>query len=137
MVGACKARHRAAEFRGFLDQVEADVPADLDVPLVLDDAATRKTSLVHDWLIKSPRWHLHFTPTSASWLNMVEGWFAPLSRKQLQRGAFRTTDELEAALQAYIDPTNADPKPFAWTKSADTILAGVRRCCQRTSGSHH
>ena len=137
VVGACKARHRATEFRAFLDQVEAAVPGDLDVHLVLDNAATHKTSLVHDWLIKRPRWHLHFTPTSASWLNMVEGWFALLSRRQLQRGVFKSTDELETAIQAYIAHTNADPKPFIWTKSADTILASISRFCQRTSDSHH
>ena len=137
VVGACKDRHRATEFRAFLDQVEAAVPADLDVHLVLDNAATHKTSLVHDWLIKRPRWHLHFTPTSASWLNMVEGWFALLSRRQLQRGAFKNTNELEVAIQAYIDRTNADPKPFTWTKSVDAILASISRFCQRTSDSHH
>ncbi len=137
VVGTCKARHRAIEFRAFLDQVEAAVPADLDVHLVLDNAAMHKTSFVHDWLIKRPRWHLHFTPTSAPWLNMVEGWFALLSRRQLQRGAFKSTDELEAAIQTYIDHTNADPKPFTWTKSADAILASVSRFCQRTSDSHH
>ena len=137
VVGTCKARHRATEFRAFLDQVEAAVPADLDVPLVLDNAATHKTSLVHDWLIKRPHWHLHFTPTSAPWLNLVEGWFALLSRKQLKRGVFKSTGELEAAVQAYIDHTNADPKPFIWTKSADAILASISRFCQRTSDSHH
>ena len=137
VVGACKARHRAAEFRGFLDQVEAAVPADLDVHLVLDNAATHKTSLVHDWLIKRPRWHLPFTPTSASWLNMVEGWVALLSRKQLKRGAFTRTDQLEAAIQATVDHPKAEPKPFTWTKSADAILASVSRFCQRTSNSDH
>ena len=137
VVGTCKARHRATEFRAFLDQVEAAVPADLDVHLVLDNAATHKTSLVHDWLIKRPRWHLHFTPTSASWLNMVEGWFALLSRKQLKRGVFKSTEQLETAIQAYIDHTNADPKPFIWTKSADAILASIRRFCQRTLDPHH
>jgi transposase len=137
VIGACKGRHRAVEFRAFLDEVEAAVPTDLDVHLVLDNAATHKTKLVHDWLVKRPRWRLHFTPTSASWLNMVEGWFALLTRRQLQRGAFRSTDELKAAIHAYIDQTNADPKPFQWTKSADAILANVGRFCQRTSNSDH
>ena len=136
VVGTCKARHRATEFRAFLDQVEAAVPADLDVHLVLDNAATHKTSLVHDWLIKRPRWHLHFTPTSASWLNMVEGWFALLSRKQLKRGVFKSTEQLETAIQASIDQTNADPKPFSWTKPADAILASISRFCQRTLNSY-
>jgi transposase len=137
VIGACKGRHRATEFRAFLDQVEAAVPADLDVHLVLDNAATHKTRLVHDWLLKRPRWHLHFTPTSASWLNLVECWFSLLTRRCLQRGAFGSTDALKAAIQGYIDRTNAEPKPFVWTKSADDILASVARFCQRTSNSDH
>ncbi len=112
VIGACKGRHRAVEFRAFLDQVEAAVPADLDVHLVLDNLKTHKTRLVHDWLAKRPRWHLHFTPTSASWLNLVECWFALLSRRRLQRGAFASTADLEAAILAYIAETNAGPKPL-------------------------
>jgi transposase len=137
VIGACKDRHRATEFRAFLDQVEAAVPADLDVHLVLDNAATHKTRTVHDWLLKRPRWHLHFTPTSSSWLNLVEGWFSLLTRRCLQRGAFSSTAALEAAIQAYIDQTNAEPRPFRWTKTADEILASVGRFCQRTSNSDH
>src|ERR671928_588973 len=98
VIGACQKRHRSQEFRAFLDQVEAAVPADLDVHLVLDNAATHKTKIIHDWLVKRPRWHLHFTPTSASWLNLVEGWFELLARRQLQRGVFTGTAELEAAI---------------------------------------
>ena len=137
MIGACKGRHRATEFRAFLDQVEAAVPADLDVHLALDNAATHKTRIVHDWLLERPRWHLHFTPTSLSWLNLVEGWFSLLTRRCLQRGACGSTDALEAAIQAYIDQTNAEPKPFHWTRTADDILASVGRFCQRTSNSDH
>ena len=137
VIGACKGHHRATEFRSFLDQVEVVVPADLDVHLVLNNAATHKTRLVHDWLLKRPRWHLHFTPTSASWLNMVEGWFALLTRRCLQRGAFASTDALSAAIHAYIDHTNAEPRPFRWTKTADDILASIGRFCQRTSNSGH
>ncbi|WP_159351537.1 IS630 family transposase [Roseomonas harenae] len=137
VIGTCKGRHRATEFRAFLDQVEAAVPADLDVHLVLDNAATHKTKLIHDWLLKRPRWHLHFTPTSASWLNLVEGWFSLLTRRCLQRGAFASTDALKTAIQGYIDQTNAEPKPFVWTKSADDILASVGRFCQRISNSNH
>lgn len=125
IIGACKGRHRATEFRAFLNQVEAAVPADLDVHVVLDNAATHKTRLVHDWLIKRPRWHLHFTLTSASWLNMVEGWFALLTRRCLQRGAFASTDALKAEIHAYIDHTNSEPKPLVWTKSADNIYKPV------------
>lgn len=137
VIGACKERHRAVEFRAFLDQVEALVPSDLDVHLVVDNAATHKTKLVHDWLLKRPSWHLHFTPTSASWLNLVEVWFALLTRRRLQRGVFTSTADLETAILAYIDQTNAEPKPFIWTKSADTILASVGRFCQRISNSDH
>ncbi len=135
VIGACKGRHRAVEFRAFLDQVEAAAPVDLDVHLVLDNLKTHKTRLVHDWLAKRPRFHPHFTPTSASWLNLVEGWFALLSRRRLERGAFTSTADLEAAIQAYIAETNADPKPFVWTKTADDILASVARFCVRTSNS--
>ena len=137
VIGACKSRHRTTEFRAFLDQVEAAVPADLDVHLVLDNAATHKTRVVHDWLLKRPRWHLHFTPTSSSWLNLVEGWFSLLTRRCLQRGAFASADALEAAIHAYIDQTNTAPKPFVWTKSADDILASISRFCQQTSNSKH
>jgi transposase len=137
VIGACKRRHRAIEFRAFLDQVEAAVPPDFDVHLVLDNAATHKTRLVHDWLVKRPRWHLHFTPTSASWLNLVEGWFALLTRRRLQCGVFTSTANLEAAIHAYIDQTNAEPKSFVWTKTADAILASIGQFCQRTSNSNH
>jgi transposase len=137
VIGACKERHRAIEFRAFLDQVEALVPPDLDVHLVLDNAATHKTKIIQDWLLKRPRWQLHFTPTSASWLNLVEGWFALLTRRRLQRGVFTSTADLEAAIQGYIDQTNAEPKPLIWTKSADTILASIGRFCQSISNSDH
>lgn len=137
VIGHCARRHRSIEFRAFLDQVEADVPKDLDVHLVLDNAVTHKTRLIHDGLLIRPRWHLHYTPTSASWLNLVEGWFALLTRRQLQRGVFETTGDLEAAIHAYIDQPNAEPTPFVWTKSADAIFASVKRFCQQTSNSDH
>ena len=137
VIGACERRHRSIEFRTFLDRVERAVPADLEVHRVLDNLKTHKTRLIHDWLLKRPRFHLHFTPTSASWLNLVECWFALLSRRRLERGAFTSTGELEAAILAYIAETNADPKPFVWTKTADDIFASVARFCQRTSNSHH
>jgi transposase len=137
VIGACTRRHRSEEFRAFLDQVEASVPTDLDVDLVLDNASSHKRRLVHDWLVKRSRWHLHFTPTSVSWLNLVEGWFSRLTRRCLQRGIFVSTDSLKAAIQAYIEQTSRDPKPFIWTKSADEILVSVKRFCQRTLNSHH
>jgi transposase len=137
VIGACKRRHRAVEFRAFLDQIEATVPSDLDVHLVLDNAAIHKTKLVRDWLVKRPHFHLHFTPTSASWLNLVECWFALLTRRRLQRGVFTSTQALEDAIRAYIAETHAEPRPFVWTKTADQVLASVARFCQRTSNSDH
>jgi transposase len=137
VIGACKGRHRAAEFRAFLDQIDRSVPPGLDLHLVLDNAATHKAPTIRRWLAKRPRYHLHFTPTSASWLNMVEGWFALLTARQIRRGTFRSTRALEQAIRGYIAQTNQHPKPFVWTKSADDILASVQRFCQRTSNSSH
>jgi len=137
VIGTCQRRHRSVEFRAFLDAIEQSVPPDLDVHLVLDNAATHKTRIVHDWLVRRPRFHLHFTPTSASWLNLVECWFAVLSRRRLERGAFTSVQELERAILAYVAETNADPRPFVWTKTADDILGSVARFCQRTSNSDH
>jgi len=137
VIGACERRHRSVEFRAFLDRVERGVPPGLEVHLVLDNLKTHKTRLIHDWLIKRPHFHLHFTPTGASWLNLVECWFALLSRRRLERGAFTSTGDLEAAILAYIAETNTNPKPFVWAKTADDILASVARFCQRTSNSDH
>lgn len=133
VVGRCFPRHRAGEFRKFLDTVEANVPADLDVHVIMDNVATHKTALIRNWFAKRPRWHVHFTPTSASWINQVERFFGLLTDKAIRRGVHRSTAELEAAIEAYIDATNADPKPFRWTKSADDILASINRFCLRTS----
>ncbi len=137
VIGACRHRHRAVEFRAFLDQIEDSVPPKLDVHLVLDNASTHKAPTIQRWLAKRPRYHLHFTPTSASWLNLVEAWFALLTARQLRRGVFRSTRALGQAIRHYIASTNENPKPFVWTKSADDILASVQRFCQRTSNSHH
>jgi transposase len=132
IIGQCMPRHRAQEFRKFLDQVERNVPLDLDVHIVMDNASTHKTKLIRNWFAKRPRWHVHFTPTSSSWINQVERFFALLSEKQIKRGVHRSTDELKADICAYIDARNADPKPFRWTKSADDILASIERFCRRT-----
>lgn len=132
VISKCMPRHRAAEFRRFLDTVETRVPADLDVHVVMDNAASHKTKLIRDWFAKRPRWHVHYTPTSASWINQVERFFALLTDDALRRSAHRSTAELEAAINGYIDAHNAKPKPFVWTKSADDILAAVQRFCQRT-----
>jgi len=125
-------RHRSAEFRQFLDAVDAQVPRDLDVHLVMDNYGTHKTPLIRNWLVKRPRFHVHFTPTYGSWLNLVERWFAALTTKQLRRGAHRSVTQLEDAIRAFIDAHHADPKPFVWTKTADEILASIARFAQRT-----
>jgi transposase len=137
VIGACRKRHRSQEVRAFLDLIDRKVPPDLDVHLVLDNASTHKTPLIRHWLVKRPRYHLHFTPTSASWLNLVESWFALLTARPLRRGVFRSTRALEQAIRSYIANSNDNPKPFVWTKSADDILASVERFCQRTSNSDH
>jgi DDE superfamily endonuclease len=133
VIGRCRPRHRAQEFRAFLDEIDRGVPPDLDVRLVLDNLRTHKTGPIRDWLAKRPRYHLHFTPPSASWLNLVEGWFALLTLRQIRRGVFPTVEALEAAIRRHIEATNADPHPFVWTKGADEILDSVRRFCQRTT----
>src|SRR5215212_94677 len=133
VIGVCHRRHRAPEFRAFLDEIDRSVPLDLDMHLVLDNLRTHKTGLIQDWLAKRPRYHLHFTPTSASWINLVEGWFALLTLRQIRRGVFPTVEALETAIHRYIEATNADPHPFVWTKGADDILDSVRRFCQRSA----
>lgn len=137
VLGSLHKQHRSIEFVKFLDEIDAAVPEELDIHLVLDNYATHKTPLVHRWLAKRPRYYLHFTPTSASWLNLVERWFAALTEKQLRRGVFRSTRELEQAILRYLDATNQDPKPFIWTKTADQILASIARFCVRISDSGH
>jgi transposase len=129
-------RHRSVEFRKFLDAVEAQVPPDLDVHLVLDNYGTHKTPIIWKWLAKRPRFYVHFTPTYGSWLNLVERWFAGLTTKQLRRGAHRSVSQLEAAIQEYIDTHHENPKPFVWTKTADEILASIARFAQRTADAH-
>ena len=129
VIGKCFPRHRAVEFRKFLDEIETNVPGDLDIHLVMDNYATHKTQLIRDWLAKRPRWHVHLTPTSSSWLNQVERFFALLTDKKIRRGVHRGVAELQADIAAFIDRHNAEPKPFRWTKSADDILASIERFC--------
>lgn len=137
IIGETHRRHRAIEFRKFLDTIDASVPADLDVHLILDNYSTHKAPVVRNWLAKRPRYHLHFTPTSASWLNLVERWFATLTDKRVRRGVFRSTRELEKAIASYLAEYNSNPRPFLWTKTADEILAAVSRFCMRTSVTGH
>jgi transposase len=133
VIGACRRRHRAREFRAFLDLIDRSVPPDLDVRLVLDNASTHKAPPIQRWPAKRPRYHLHFTPASASWLNLVGGWFALLAARQLRRGAFPSVAALEDAIRSYIEATNAEPRPLVWTKTADEILDSVKRFCLRTT----
>jgi transposase len=129
VIGKCYARHRAREFRKFLDEIEAAVPDDLDVHLVMDNYATHKTPLIRNWLVKRPRWHVHLTPTSASWLNQVERFFALITERKIRRGVYRSVVALRADIMSFIEKHNADPKPFRWTKPADAILASIERFC--------
>jgi transposase len=137
VIGHCHRRHRAIEFRRFLDAIEAAVPAGLEIHLILDNYGTHKTPAIRRWLAKRPHYHVHFTPTSASWINLVERWFAALTTQRLRRGVFRSTRALEAALRQYVVSHNETPKPFVWTKTADEILASVERFCKRISASPH
>jgi transposase len=137
VLAECRRRHRSVEFRTFLHRIDAAVPEALDVHLILDNYGTHKTPRVRRWLTRHPRFHLHFTPTGATWLNLVERFFAALTEKQLRRGVHRSTRELETAIYRYIDHRNRDPKPFIWTKTADQILATLARFCQRISDSGH
>jgi transposase len=122
-------RHRAKEFRKFLDEIEAAVPDDLDVHLVMDNYATHKTQLIRNWLAKRPCWHVHLTPTSSSWLNQVERFFALITERKIRRGIYRSVAALRAEITSFIEHHNADPKPFRWTKSADDILRSIERFC--------
>jgi transposase len=137
VIGRLHRRHRSQEFLRFLRTIDASVPADLDVHLIMDNYGTHKTPAVQRWLARHPRFHVHFTPTSASWLNQVERWFATLTQKQIRRGTHRSTQQLEKAIRAYLEIYNEDPKPFVWSKSAEEILASIKRFCLRISDSRH
>ncbi len=137
VIGETHRRHRSIEFKGFLDRIDQEVPADLGVHIVVDNSSTHKTPLVKRWLLRHPRFQFHFTPTYSSWINQVERWFALLTEKQLRRGTHRSSRQLEDAIRLYLATSNGSAKPFAWTKSADEILASVARFCQRTSVSGH
>lgn len=132
VIGKCYKRHRATEFLDFLKRIDTAVPQGRDVHLVMDNYAAHKTPRIKAWLARRPHWHVHFTPTSASWINQVERWFAESTRKQLQRGIHRSTVELEADIVAFIKAHNENPKPYRWIKSADEILASVERFCHKT-----
>ncbi|MFQ5765778.1 MAG: IS630 family transposase [Rhodospirillales bacterium] len=133
VIGKCYRRHRAVEFKRFLNEIERQVPDDLDIHVVMDNYATHKTAAIRAWFARRPRWHAHFTPTGSSWLNMVERFFAEITERQIKRGVHRSERELEQAILAYIETRNENPKPFKWVRSADDILEAVRRFCLRTT----
>jgi transposase len=137
VLGRLHSRHRAIEFKKFLQAIDAEVPAEFDVHLVLDNSSTHKTPAIQRWLVAHPRFVLHFTPTSSSWLNLVERWFAELTSKLLRRGAHRSVGQLNADIRAWIETWNENPRPFVWTKTADEILNSIARYCQRINESGH
>lgn len=137
VIGELHRRHRSSEFLQFLRTIEANVPPKLDVHLVMDNYGTHKTPSIKAWFARHPRFHVHFTPTSASWINQVERWFATITEQYIRRGTHRSTRQLEQAIGQYLDLNNANPNPFVWTKSADDILASIRRFCLRISDSGH
>jgi len=137
VLGRLHNRHRAIEFKKFLQTIDREVPDHLDVHLVLDNSSTHKTPAIHKWLAAHPRFVLHFTPTSSSWLNLVERWFAELTTKKLRRGAHRSVRQLNADIRAWIAAWNEAPRPFVWTKTADEILDSIARYCNRINESRH
>ena len=130
-------RHRAEEFRRFLRLIDRNVPAELDVHVIVDNSSTHKTPAIKRWLLRHPRFSLHFTPTYASWLNLVERWFAELTERWLRRGSHRSTKDLVSSIRTWIERWNDDPKPFVWHKTADEILESVALYCNRISDSGH
>jgi transposase len=137
VISALHRRHRSTEFRKFLNKINKQVPADLEVHLIADNYATHKTDIIQNWLAAHPRFHMHFVPTSSSWLNQVERWFAELTTKLLQRGVHTSVQALEADIRNWIKTWNENPRPFVWTKTADEILDALNRYCQRISGAGH
>jgi transposase len=137
VIGSLHARHRAIEFKKFLQTLDREVPAELDVHVVLDNASTHKTPAIKRWLAAHPRFVLHFTPTSSSWLNLVERWFGELTTKKLQRGTHRSVRALNKDIRDWIGTWNDDPRPYVWTKTADQILESIKRYCTRINDSPH
>src|SRR5271157_2092026 len=136
VIGSCYPRHRNEEFLRFLRQIDRETPSELDLHLVLDNYGTHNHDNVHQWLEKHPRFHLHFTPTSSSWLNLVERWFGEITRKRIRRGVFKSVPDLIAAIEEYIRLYNENPKPFVWTKKAEDIAKKVARCKAVTETVH-
>lgn len=137
VIGSLRRRHRASEFRKFLERIDAEVPDGLEIHLILDNYATHKTPAIKRWLLRHPRFHLHFTPTGASWLNLVERWFAELTEKKIKRGAHTSVQGLERDIRGWIEAWNEDPRPYVWVKTADQILDSLAKYCARISDSAH
>jgi transposase len=138
VIGECHRRHRQQEFLKFMELVDSKLPADVgEVHLVLDNYGTHKTAKVVRWFARHPRYQLHFTPTSGSWVNPVERWFGEITEKRIRRGSFESVRSLEKAIQQYLDCHNENPKPFVWTADADLILGKIQRLCERISNSGH
>jgi transposase len=137
VISAVKRRHRHQEFLAFLRTIDATVPADLAVHVILDNLSTHKTPAVQSWLVKHPRFHLHFTPTGSSWLNLVERFFAEITIKLLRRGVHRSVTALENDIRAWIQHWNTNPKPYIWTRTADQILESLAAYCRRINDSGH
>ena len=135
MIGSLHSRHRAIEFKKFLTTLDQTVPAELKIHVILDNASTHKTPAIQKWLAGHPRFALHFAPTSSSWLNLVERWFAELSNKKLKRGTHRSVRELNTDIRNWIETWNENPRPYVWTKTADQILESIARYCGRINDS--
>jgi transposase len=127
VIGKTFRRHRSIEFRKFLDEIHRQVPVEFDVHLVMDNYATPKTDLIKRWLLRHPRFHVHFTPTPSSWLNLVESFFSIVERNVTKRGVHQSTRALEKDVHEFLEAHNEDPKPFVWTKTADQILDSLKR----------
>jgi len=136
VIGSLHRRHRSSEFKKFLQRIDAEVPEEFDVHIVMDNSSTHKTRVIERWLARHPRFHVHFTPTYSSWLNQVERWFAILTTKMIKRGAHHSVVQLEKDIRRFIEVGNRDPSPFTWTKSADDILKSIQRFCERTAAVH-
>jgi transposase len=137
VISSLHRRHRAVEFKKFLERIDSEVPDELDVHLILDNYATHKTPTIQRWLLRHPRFHLHFTPTGSSWLNLVERWFGELTTKKIKRGAHRSVTELERDIKDWIKTWNENPRPYVWVKTADQILASLTRYCKLISEAGH
>jgi len=137
VITRCRPKHRHQEFLAFLKQIDQEIPQNLDIHAIVDNYATHKHATIKRWLRRHPRWHMHHTPTYASWLNQVEIWFNLITQQAIRRGTFTSVRELVAKIQQYIDNYNRHPRPFIWTATADSILAKIERLCQSISGTRH